>query len=80
MMRIEVRDYANHPEVLAEGITDKVISVKMQPGGRIAIGPSAGPSDGRIYVVIPSEYELMDVTLNKPRDLMMITIQKKREG
>lgn len=78
MMRIEVRDYAKQHSVIAESTTDKVVSVTIGPAKKVVIGPSASDRSGRIFVVIPREgYDLLDITLNQPRDLMMVTVRSQ---
>lgn len=73
--RIEVRDFDSHGIVLIDQTTDGVISIANRaPGSHPGFG--RGP-DGRTIIVLPSDkLRVIDVTINKPRDLIMVTVQK----
>lgn len=73
MTRIEVRNMADN-RVIGEHTTDAVISVSASSTlAEVAFGPG---KDGRIFCVIPAlQFVIRDITINKPRDLMMVTVE-----
>lgn len=74
MTRIEIRDLANNGKVLGEHTTENVISIcESYNYHEVIFGAGA---DGRTYAVIPAKfYAIRDVTINKPRDLVMVTVE-----
>lgn len=75
MTRIEVREYDQLEKVIADHTTEDVISITKHPGyKKITFGQSAS-GDGRTFCIIPATFEIVDITINKPRDLFMVTIK-----
>jgi hypothetical protein len=75
MKRIEVRNVADHGRALAEHSTEGVVSVVKRPDrDKVEFGHG---SDGRTFCIIPNQFAILDITVNAPGDLIMVTVELK---